>query len=465
MEQNISKKYGLPTAIAMVVGIVIGSGIFFKAEKILNATGGDLTTGLLAWVIGGAIAVASACAFAIMATQYQRAGGVVDYAEAVVGHKYAYFLGWMMSLIYLPALTGCLAWVSARYTAVLLGWSIVGPECMTLTMVYLAGIYFVSAVAPKLAGKLQISLTVIKLIPILLMGIIGTVVGMNTGMTAQNFAIATTDMAVENPLFTAVAATSFAFEGWIIATSINAELKDAKKNLPIALVGGVTAIVFIYMLYYVGVAGAIPNSVMMESGETGAKLAYSAIFGDLAGSVLFVFVVLSCLGTCNGLMMGCTRGLYAVSVRGRGPAPSLMRNVDPHTGMPNNSAAFAMLMSAIWAGYFYYGTLMNMLGPFKFDSSEVPIIALYAAYIPIYLCFMKKATHETTVRRYVIPALAALGALVMVFAAIMSYGIDILYFLLVLAVVMLLGHLFSARKDMVIYDYTLSEDKIPPATK
>ena len=63
MEQQLTKKYGLPTAICMVVGIVIGSGIFFKAEKILNATGGDLRTGILAWIIGGLIAISNACAF------------------------------------------------------------------------------------------------------------------------------------------------------------------------------------------------------------------------------------------------------------------------------------------------------------------------------------------------------------------------------------------------------------------
>ena len=56
MEEQLTKKYGLPTAIAMVIGIVIGSGIFFKAEKILTATGGDLKTGILAWLLGGCIA-------------------------------------------------------------------------------------------------------------------------------------------------------------------------------------------------------------------------------------------------------------------------------------------------------------------------------------------------------------------------------------------------------------------------
>ena len=52
-ESVLHKKYGLATAVAMVIGIVIGSGVFFKAEKILNATGGDLPKGILAWLIGG----------------------------------------------------------------------------------------------------------------------------------------------------------------------------------------------------------------------------------------------------------------------------------------------------------------------------------------------------------------------------------------------------------------------------
>ena len=68
MDQQLTKKYGLLTAIAMVVGIVIGSGVFFKAEKVLTATGGDLPLGILAWVIGGVIMISCAYTFAVMAT-------------------------------------------------------------------------------------------------------------------------------------------------------------------------------------------------------------------------------------------------------------------------------------------------------------------------------------------------------------------------------------------------------------
>ncbi len=72
METGLQKKYGLLTAIAMVVGIVIGSGVFFKAEKILTATGGNLPQGILAWAIGGIIMIICAYVFAILATRYEK---------------------------------------------------------------------------------------------------------------------------------------------------------------------------------------------------------------------------------------------------------------------------------------------------------------------------------------------------------------------------------------------------------
>lgn len=446
MDQKLTKKYGLPTAIAMVIGIVIGSGIFFKAEKILNATGGNLRIGIAAWLIGGLIAIANACAFAIMATRYERVGGVVDYAEATVGSQYAYYLGWFLAAVYYPCLTSTLAWVSARYTCVLLGYDILGGECMTITLFYLVAVYFVNAIAPRLAGKLQVSMTIIKLVPILLMAVVGTVAGLNSGMTAANFAQVTADATTGNPLFTALAATAFAYEGWVIATTINAELKNAKRTLPLALIFGVGAIMLIYLFYFVGIAGAVPNSVMMDSGEQGARLAYSSIFGTAGGTALFVFVLISCLGTCNGLMMGCARGFYALAARGLGPKPEILSQVDPITGMSGNAAAAGLLASAFWGCYFYFGTLRNQLGPFRFDSSETPIITLYAMYIPIFLCFMKRERGESPLRRFIIPSLALLGGIFMVFAGISSYQWDCVYYLMLFAVFMLAGAVFSTKR-------------------
>ncbi len=217
MDYELQKKYGLFTAIAMVIGIVIGSGVFFKAEKILLATGGDLPLGILAWVIGGMIMIVCAYVFATMATRYEKVNGVVDYAEATMGRGYAYILGWFMTTIYYPAITSVLAWVSARYTCVLLGWDIVGAEAMAIAGFYLVGSYALNALSPKLAGKFQVSTTIIKLIPLILMAILGTITGLSNGVLVKNFTSGViADVSTTNPLFTAVVATAFAYEGWII---------------------------------------------------------------------------------------------------------------------------------------------------------------------------------------------------------------------------------------------------------
>ena len=275
MENKLEKKYGLFTAICMVVGIVVGSGVFFKAQVILQKTGGDMPLGILAWLIGGAIMIVCILAFSAMAQKYEKVNGIVDYAEAIVGKRYGYYIGWFLSTTYYPTLTSALAWLSARYTLVFVtsvdpdfplivpaeaGGCIIGPECLALMLFYMVCAYAVNALSPKLAGKFQVATTVIKFIPLALMAVVGIIFGLANGMLTNNFTTPAVGYEVTgSPLFAAVCATAFAYEGWIIATSINAELKDSKRNLPKALLIGGLIIVATYILYYIGVAGGATN--------------------------------------------------------------------------------------------------------------------------------------------------------------------------------------------------------------
>ncbi len=449
MGSELNKRYGLFTAIAMVVGIVIGSGVFFKAEKILTATGGNLPLGILAWIIGGFIMISCAYTFSLMATKYERVNGIVDYAEAAMGKKYGYYVGWFMALIYYPTLTSVLAWVSARYTAVLFGWDITGGECMVISGFFLVASYALNALSPVLAGKFQVTTTVVKLIPLLLMAVVGTVFGLNNGMIVQNFTTSVTEVDPLIAVFTAVVATSFAYEGWIIATSINAELKDSKRNLPLALMAGTFTVMVVYILYYVGLAGAVTNQTLMEGGQEGAKLAFETVFSSLGGTLIFVFVIISCLGTLNGLMLGCTRGIYSISARNQGPNPLMFKQIDNATNMPTNSAVLGLLLSAFWLVYFYGANLTTpWFGFFCFDPSELPIVTIYALYIPIFVVFMKKESDFPAFKRFVMPSLAIFGSLFMMFAACFSHGMAVVAYLAIFGVVMLGGVFFSRERKL-----------------
>ena len=459
--EKLTRKYGLITAICMVVGTVIGSGVFFKAQNVLVATGGNMPSGIAAWVITGCIMIICSAQFAVMATKYEKVNGVVDYAEATCGKGYAYYLAWFMVNVYYPSMTSVLAWVSARYFGVLVGWDLVSAEVLALSGFFLVMSYTMNALSPKLAGKFQVSSTVIKLIPITLMAVIGTVVGLTNGTLTTNFTTVVTEAVggtTGSGLFAAVVATVFAYEGWIVTTSINAELKNPKKNLPLALVIGAAIVVVAYVLYYIGVAGGATSEVLMAEGAT---TAFSNVFGKIGGTFLNICIVISCLGTLNGLMVGASRGMYAIAARNEGPKPEMFAQVDKTTNMTSNSAIWGLFVCAVWLLYFYGANLTaGWFGLFNFDSSELPIVTVYAMYIPMMIMWMKKEKDLGVMKRFVLPSLAIFACAFMVFAACYAHGYTpfmtaqaegtfkcpVIFYLIVFAVIMIVGAVFKGKK-------------------
>ncbi len=455
--EKLEKRYGLPTAICMVVGTVIGSGVFFKAQNVLVATNGDMPLGILAWVITGVLMILCSLQFASMAQKYQKVSGVVDYAEVTCGKGYAYYLAWFMVNVYYPGMTSVLAWVSARYFGVLFGWDLAGPEVLCLAGFALIASYTLNAFSPKLAGKFQISATVIKLIPITLMAVVGTIAGLKSGVLTENFTTVV-DAAAQAVgggksagLFAAVVATVFAYEGWIVATSINAELKNPKKTLPIALVIGSIIVVVAYVLYYIGVGGGASTEVLMAEGAT---TAFTNIFGKVGGTFLNICIVISCLGTLNGLMVGATRGMYAIASRGEGPKPEMFNEIDKSTNMVTNSSIWGLFVCSAWLVYFYGANLTSgWFGYFNFDSSELPIITIYGMYIPIFIVWMIKEKDLGFVKRFLLPVLSLAACCFMVFAAVYAHGVTpylnakangefsfpVLFYLIIFAVIMIAG--------------------------
>ncbi len=462
MENKLQKKYGLFTAICMVVGTVIGSGVFFKAQNVLTATGGNTLLGIAAWAITGLIMILCSAQFAVMATKYQKVSGVVDFAEATCGGSFAYYMAWFLSNIYYPAMTGVLAWVSARYFGVLFGWSLVSAEVMTIAALFLVGSYALNTLSPKLAGKFQISATIIKLIPIVLMAVVGVIAGSVNGTLPTNLSqVVGVPVGGTNAsgLFAAIIATVFAYDGWIVATSINAELKNPKKNLPIALVIGAFIVVGAYILYYLGVSGGASNADLMDESK-GALIAFSNVFGTLGGTLLNICIVVSCLGTLNGLMVASSRSMYAMAARGQGPNPKMFSQVDDVTNMVTNSSIWGLLINCAWMVFFYGANLSSgWFGVFNFDSSELPIVTIYAMYIPIIFMWMVKEKDMGVFKRFILPTLAIVACGFMVFAAVYAHGITpflgakaegrfscpIMFYLIVFAAIMFLGKLANIK--------------------
>lgn len=467
-KNKMNKRYGLPTAISMVIGIVIGSGVFIKGGKVLSLTGGNMLQGIAVVGIVGLICIICSLVFAELGSRYEKVNGVVDYAEVALGPNYAYFVGWFMETIYIPALCAMLAFFSSMMFLQLFGIKAVdfengqiNPTAIGVGAGFLMIGYGINILSPKIAGKLQVGMTVIKLIPLILMGVVGTIAGLINGTTFEvlNFVNTPAYTPVAGGFFNAIVGFAFAYEGWILATSINSELKDAKRNLPIALVVGAAVTIVIYALYIFAMSSVGDVQTIISTwpfGESLPRIAFSNLFGNVIGTIVYVFITISCLGTMNGLIMASCRGMYALSSRGLGPKPEFFGDVDKQNNFVMKSAVIGMMLGGFW---YAWTVMMWMGGPGMFgavhniewlawEPDEIGIICLYALYIPMMIGLMVKAKDLGFFRRFVLPFLGLLCCLFFCYAIWKGYGAKQCFgFLIFLAVDELIG--FSMKDNKV----------------
>jgi basic amino acid/polyamine antiporter, APA family len=417
---KLKEKFSLLTGIAMVVGVVIGSGIFFKADDVIVASNGSLPLALVAWLIGGLIMLFSALSFSVISSKYVNANGLVDYAEAAYGKTFGYYVNVFSTFIYYPSLVAVLAWVSGLYSTILFGLAQGDPSNVPSTwifaVIYFIGIFVLNYLSPKISGKFQVSSMFIKLVPLVLVAVIGTIVGLFNGLTLENLAVPAILESNGGGLAIAVLATAFAYDGWIAVTSINSELKNPKKNLPLALTSGAFIIISVYLLYNLGLAGAISNQQFVEQGNGAINLGVNSLFGSLASTILILFVVISCLGTLNGLTLAATRGLFSLGIRGQGLKPETFTVTNSKTDAPTNSIIGAFIIVIFWF-VVWFGNFQGYWGAFM-DTSELPIALMYGLFVSLYIWMMVAFKKETILRRFVFPSLAIIGSLFIVYAAV-----------------------------------------------
>ena len=374
---------------------------------------------LIAWGLGAFSMIFGALCFAEFAGRIERTNGIVDYLETAYGKRMGYLAGWFNCVLYFSILSAILSWVSALYTMILLGSD--NPSNSTMTWVlavgYMVAIYMMNYVAPILAGKFQVTTTAIKLIPLSLIAVLGFASGISNGVFVDNMREAASAISKSGgTLASAVVATAFAYEGWIVALTINSEIKDSKRNLPKALVMGTLLVFVVYVLYFLGITSMLPVDVILQQGDQAVSMVATDLFGTVGGSILTVFVVISCLGTLNGLALTNSRIPYSLAVRNQGPAPKFFAKVDAKTNMPRHSALGAFVLSMIYLAI-WYGSLNNVFGRY-IGLDEIPIVMIYGFYILLYVWYMKNFTDLTGFNRYGKPICAILGALVILYGGI-----------------------------------------------
>ncbi len=442
MDFILEKKYSLFSAIAMILGMVIGSGIFFKSEKIILVTNGDLHIAIAALLIGGIIMILCNVTFAVLAKRLDGANGIISYVHTSSGDLSAYLVSWFMSSIYYPAIAAVLAWASARYTLILYGFS--NPESSNMTFI-LAGIYLslvtvLNLYAPIASSKFQVSTSAIKLIPLLFVAFVGILGGAINGQLVQNISLTTSNNDSSFTFFTSLVAVAFAYEGWILATNINLELKNSKSNLPRALIYGSLIVVAVYILYFLGISGVLSREQLIKADGDALIRVFALILGEFGASAMIIFVIISCLGTLNGLCLAGVRGMFFIASKNTGPMPNFFTKLGKTSNMPNNSAFFCLGMTFIYL-FIWYGNYKGFWGMFL-DISELVVVSMYTVYIPIFIWVMKKHK-QNRLYRNALPFLATLSCVVLIIAAFISHGFSVVVYCVLVSLIMLIGYFFK----------------------
>lgn len=423
---KLKEKYGLSVAIAMVVGVVIGSGVFYKADDVLSYTNGNLLLALLAWAGGAFAMIFGALTFAEFAMRYQTANGIVDYFEVAYGKKVGYLVGWFKGFLYFAPLSAILAWLSGNFTMILFGHNDADNASATwiLAVLYMTGLYILNYYAPTVSGKMQVTTTIIKLIPLLLVAVVGIIAGLANGVSLQNFGEASKTFTGDKRFLPmAIVSTAFAYEGWTVSMSINSEIRDSKKNLPRALTIGSLIVFLVYVLYFLGITSVLPTEEIVSQGNASVAVVTTSLFGTVASTLLVVFIVISVLGTLNGLVIACMRSPYSLAIRGQGPWPKKISYVDPKTDMPPYAAIFAYLMSVFFTAL-WYGSFNNWYGRF-ISIDEIPIVMIYGFYILLYIWYMLHFKDLPWRKRYLKPIFAMIGACIILYGGMTNPQIGI----------------------------------------
>ncbi len=406
--ERLPRRLGLASAVAVLVGTTIGSGIF-RTPAVVAERVGQTELFLAGWVLGGLLALAGALTYAELAAIFPRTGGIYVYIREAFGRAPAFLFGWAELLIIRPAALGAIAIVSAEY-----GWRLLGVDGgqavaaleISLAQATAAGLIVVVATVNyrgiHLAALVQNVSTVLKVAALLSLVILGYVL-----TPSHEFARALAPRAHLSPVAgfgLALVSILWAYDGWADLSFVAGEVRDPERNMPRALFLGTSGIVFLYLAANAVYLELVPLDQMPGSPLIAADAA-QRILGPLGVAFVSAAVMVSAFGSLNGSMMVGPRIFYAMAEDGL--FFRRLAEVHPRFATPWASIVLASALGIIYVSIREFAELAD-----QFIIGIWPFYALGVA--ATFVLRRKRADLERPYRAFgypVVPALFLLAAL------------------------------------------------------
>lgn len=396
---QLKKSIGFWTATSIVVGIVIGSGVFVKPGLVLKQAGSS-SHALLAWAIGGAMTIAAGLTIGEVASRIPKTGGIYAYIEEVYGERLGFLSGWVLTFLYGPGLMGALS----LYFATLLQ-PFIGYDNSIITTVAIATVSFLALMnilGTKYGGYIQTTTAAIKLIPIFGILVFGLVSG-----EKDIFASLSVDP-VTVSLGSAILSTLWAYDGWMLVGNVAGEMQDAKKILPRAIIIGLFVVIIAYLGVNTALLKILSADRIAELNTGAAGVAAEILFGKWGGKFLSIGILISIFGCLNGAILSSPRIPFAMAKKGDLRACDWLAKIHPRFRTPISAiilqsiVAIAMVMVAspdqitdfaIFSVYIFYTLAFFAIFILRkkqpvyegYRTPFYPVVPLIAALSAIYI--------------------------------------------------------------------------------
>ena len=383
--RQMKRNLGWATATSIVVGCVIGAGVFFKPYAIYQATGGAPGMGMLAWVVGGLMSIFGALTFAEVAILIPKTGGMVTYLSEVFDERLGFLAGWMQVVIFYPAF---LAGYGVKVGSELAEW--VGPQLsLPIAIVVICTLVAINARGSRSAGGMQVVATICKLVPLVLLIVFGFLRG--EGGHPILTPLVGPDKAAAGVFGSTLLAVLFAFEGWTNVGTIAGEMRNPARDLPLAIVGGVSIIMAVYLAINVAYLWVIPADQLMNLESPAAAVA-TVIFGEAGGTLIKVGIIISVIGAGNGFLMSGSRVAYQLAEQGTLPGSSKLAELNDRD-VPANSIVLIGMLACLY----------SIVGNFDL-LTDLGVFSCWVFYTLTFACVMRlRQTHPEWERTYRVP--------------------------------------------------------------
>ena len=388
-----------------VIGLVIGSGVFLKPAVVLRNM--DSTAAALGmWVFGGIITIAAALTIAEIAAYIPKVGGLYTYLTELYNEVTGFLFGWVGTLINVPGSAAAVAIACATFSTFFVPMNDFQQKCFAVSLIVV--LTAAQILSTRNGVWLQTIATIGKLLPIAAIAIFGLLKGTVNHINTDSVGIlksAAPGVALLGVLW--------AYDGWLSTCTLAADMKRPEKDIPKAIVLGISFVMAVYVAFNAAIFFVLPGDVAAASKKIGVDVCVQ-LFGTGGAAFITLGMMLSVFGTCNALITCGSRYTFAMAERKHLPAPNALSTIHPKLGSPVNALIFQAVIAIL---YILTGT---------FDSiTDLIVFALWIFYtlgvVSIFV-LRKRVTRNPQLYHVplypIVPLIGVLGGVYLMYATL-----------------------------------------------